>query len=239
MPNVSFCIPCYNEQAVIKRCIESIRKEAKRYVDLNYEILVIDNASTDWTAEVARACNVKVISEPNKGIVHARMAGFKAAQYEYIANIDADNVIPSFWLQKSLDSFDEKTVAISGPIVYIEFSRFLRIMTQFFYFIGYICHNTIGEIFQGGNFIVKKSALNDIGGYDTSINFYGEDTSTGQRLSKVGKVRFVPKMWLYSSARRMNKEGVITTTTRYALNYLSITFLKRPITKQYQDIRPL
>jgi len=51
-------------------------------------------------------------------------------------------------------------------------------------------------------------------------------------------VKLVAKMWVYSSARRFQVEGIVLTTWRYILNYLTVTFFGKPVTKVYQDIRP-
>ena len=58
------------------------------------------------------------------------------------------------------------------------------------------------------------------------------------RIATVGNVKLVAKMWVYSSARRFQVEGIVLTTWRYILNYLTVTFFGKPVTKVYQDIRP-
>ena len=60
----------------------------------------------------------------------------------------------------------------------------------------------LGTIFYGGNFAVRREALAAIGGFDTSIEFHGEDTNLGRRLFRVGKVGLYQDCWLYTSARR-------------------------------------
>ena len=60
---------------------------------------------------------------------------------------------------------------------------------------------------QGGNFVVRRDALQKIGGYDTNISFYGEDTDVARRLSKVGHVKFTFDLPALSSGRRLAKEA--------------------------------
>jgi GT2 family glycosyltransferase len=132
---------------------------------------------------------------------------------------------------------DPATVVVTDPLVYPEFSRPLRILTRVFYFLGRLSHQTIGTMVQGGNFIVRKAALDAVGGYNTEIVFFGEDTDFAVRMAKVGNVRLVPKMWVYSSARRFQVEGIVLTTWRYILNYLAVTLRGKPVTTEYQDIR--
>ena len=65
----------------------------------------------------------------------------------------------------------------------------------------------IGTLFYGGNFAVRRDALDAIGGFDTAIEFHGEDTNLGRRLVGVGKVSMAPECWLYTSARRYRAMG--------------------------------
>ena len=236
-PSITFVIPAFNEERLIPLAIRSIREEmAGRPND--YEILVVDNASTDRTAEVAAERGARVVQELKRGIVPARQAGYLHAKYDLLANIDADNAVPAGWLDKALGALDPATVVVTGPLVYPEFSPLMQGLTKFFYLLGRISHHTLGTMVQGGNFIVRKSALDAVGGYNTDIVFFGEDTDFAVRIATVGNVKLVPKMWVYSSARRFQVDGIVLTTWRYILNYLTVTLLGKPITTEYQDIRP-
>jgi glycosyltransferase involved in cell wall biosynthesis len=236
-PSITFIIPAFNEEKLISFAIRSIQEEmAGRPND--YEILVVDNASTDRTSEVALEHGAHVVQELKRGIVAARQAGYLHAKYDLLANIDADNVVPTGWLDRALAGLDAATVVVTGPLVYPEFSRIMQVLTRFFYFVGRISHITLGTMVQGGNFIVRKSALDTLGGYNTDVVFFGEDTDFAVRIARVGNVKLVPKMWVYSSARRFQVEGIVLTTWRYVLNYLTVTFLGKPVTTEYQDIRP-
>ncbi len=90
---------------------------------------------------------------------------------------------------------------------------------------------------QGGNFITSRTALEAIGGFNTAISFYGEDTDIARRLNDVGEVRFTFSLKMFSSARRLKSEGILTMAARYSINYLWTTFLHRPFTNTYVDIR--
>ena len=79
--------------------------------------------------------------------------------------------------------------------------------------------------------------VESIGGYDTSITFYGEDTDIARRLNSAGKVLFTFDLKMLSSARRLKHEGMVTIAFRYALNYFWTTFFKRPFTREHIDIR--
>lgn len=242
---VSFVIPAYNEERRLPDVLESIERSLERGV-YDVEVIVVNNASTDRTAEVAGAYpRVRVVHEPKKGMVRARQAGFAASTGDLIANIDADTILPEGWLDRVLEEFekDEKLVALSGPYIYHDLSVFHRIVTKIWYMIGYLTHLVnhyvlkIGAMLQGGNFVLRREALEKIGGFDTNIEFYGEDTDIARRISKVGKVKFTFKLPMYTSGRRLKHEGTLRTASKYAANYVYTLIFGKPLTVSYTDVR--
>jgi glycosyltransferase involved in cell wall biosynthesis len=234
--SISFIIPCYNEEKYIKDCILSIKREAS-WLPF-YEIIVVDNNSIDNTALIALNEGVIVVSERQKGVVFARQKGYETAQYDLIANIDADSRLCEGWLDTALTNIsDPEVAAVTGPLVYDDVSRSLAISTKVYYYLAWFSSKTIGVFLQGGNALIRKSALDSTNGYDTTLEFYGEDTMTAKRLEPYGKIKFVMDLKLYSSPRRLKDQGVITTTWLYLKNYLSVTFKDRASTTTYKDYR--
>ena len=241
---LSFVIPAYNEEAYLPACLESIVAQTK---DLEgVEIIVVNNASSDRTREVALTFpGVKVVDETRKGLTFARQAGFTASSGELIANVDSDSRLTPGWVETVLREFDQqkKLVALSGPIVYYDLTPQQRRTVQVFYLLAFLVYGInryilrAGSMVQGGNFVLKREALASIGGFDTSISFYGEDTDIARRMNRLGKVEFTPKLKMFSSARRLKNEGMITIAWRYAINYFWMTFRKKPFTEEYIDIR--
>lgn len=242
---LTFAIPAYNEEKQIGGCLESIKKEmaGKNY---DIEIIVVNNASTDRTSEVALSYpGVQVVDQPKKGLTWARHAGFLAATGDLIANIDADTRLPKGWLDRVYREFNEneKLVALSGPYIYYDLPPLTGLGVKAFYWVGYLTyifnHFILrrGAMLQGGNFIVKKEAMQKIGGYDLEIDFYGEDTDIAKRIQKIGRVKFTFDLPMYTSGRRLAKEGIILTAVRYAVNYFWITIFRKPFSKEYNDIR--
>ena len=233
---ISFVIPCYNEEKYIRDCIRSIKREASCLP--NYEIIVVDNNCTDTTVLIAMQEGVTVVSEQQKGVVFARQRGYETAQYNLIANIDADSRLCENWVEIALANIaDPNVVAVTGPLVYDDVSRSLAISTKIYYYLAWFSNNFIGVFLQGGNALIKKSALDKTNGYDTSIAFYGEDTMTAKRLEPYGKIKFAMKLKLHSSPRRLKDQGVISTTWLYLKNYFSVTFKDRAVTSSYKDYR--
>ena len=232
---ISFIVPCYNEEQYIRDCIKSIKKAAS---NIDYEIIVVDNNCTDNTSEIARDEDVIVVTEDRKGVVFARQTGYENAKYDLIANIDADSRIPENWVDVALKNIQpEDVAAVTGPLVYDDASIWLRIATRFYYYVAYISNFFIGVVLQGGNCLIKKKYLDELDGYDTTIAFYGEDTMTAKRLYKYGKIKLLMNLNLYSSSRRLQKQGVFKTTWLYLINYFYVTFKNKSYSNDYKDFR--
>jgi glycosyltransferase involved in cell wall biosynthesis len=243
---IAFVIPAYNEEALIAQCVEAVIAEVKRS-GADAEIVVVNNASKDRTKEIAEAYpEVTVVDEKQKGLVHARRAGFEATTAPLVANIDADTLVPEGWITTVLDEFskNEKLVGLSGPYVYYDLSWWNQFMVKGFYGLSYLVYLLnrfvlrVGSMIQGGNFVILRSAWLKAGGFDTSITFYGEDTDVAVRLSKVGPVKWTYRLKMLTSGRRLASEGVFKTAGTYTLNYFWVTFRGRPVTKDYTDVRP-
>ena len=242
---LSFAIPAYNEEAYLAACLESILAQTRDLGEA-VEIVVVNNASTDRTREVAlRYPGVRVVDEPQKGLTFARQAGFAASTGELIANVDSDSRLTPGWVQRVLDEFaaDPKLVGLSGPFIYYDMTDSQRLSVRVFYviaFLVYVINRWVlraGSMVQGGNFVLRRDGLERIGGFNTAISFYGEDTDIARRMSRVGKVKFTFRLKMYSSARRLKEEGTMTMAWRYTVNYFWTTFGKKPYTEEYTDIR--
>ncbi len=246
---ISFVVPAYNEQVLLTRSLTAIRDEIARagqVLGRDAEIIVVNNASTDGTREVAEAvAGVRVVDEPRKGLVQARWCGFQASSGELIANIDADTVIPPGWLNEVMRQFGRSggLVAISGPYTYYGVPRRVNLVVGAYYRVAYLAYLinrfvlNAGSMMQGGNFVVRRSAMLRLGSPDLRFSFYGEDTDLARRLLKVGGVKFTFRLPAQSSGRRLVGEGVFTIGLRYSMNFYWATFRKKPFTDAWQDIR--
>src|SRR6516162_6662863 len=119
---VSFVVPAYNEEALIASCLAAIVAEISR-TRCQAEIIVVNNGSTDATRQIALSTSdVKVVDEPQRGLVQARRAGCLVSKGKFIANIDADTILPEGWLHIALMEFARRPdlVALSGPHIYYD-----------------------------------------------------------------------------------------------------------------------
>jgi glycosyltransferase involved in cell wall biosynthesis len=95
LADISVVIPCYNEEHSIRKVVEAIPKGV-------FEIIVVDNNSTDKSAEVAASCGARVVVEKTQGYGAALKRGFRSAQGKLITAFDADNQYPAEELPRML-----------------------------------------------------------------------------------------------------------------------------------------
>ena len=90
----------------------------------------------------------------------------------------------------------------------------------------------------GGMTAVKKRALDQVGGLGQGTEFFGDEALLSQRLYPLGKIIVSPSLWVYTSARRYNKNGIIKTVFQYLINYFWVIITKKPLNKKgYNSVR--
>ena len=240
MSFVSVVIPAHNEEIYLLSCLESIKNQD--YAG-EYEVIVVDNASTDNTAQIARDWGAKVVYEGKRSPACARQKGAEVATGKIIAFIDADTQAPVHWLSTIVWRFlcELETVVISGPYAYCDAGRIARI-ASYGNFISIIIDQLFRKAFSKGsavwgcNFAVRRSALMEVGGFDTSIRFYGEEYELSLRLRKAGKGGVIPWLFVLTSARRLKRIGVVNQYWNWVVDYFSVLFWYKPISEELEDL---
>jgi glycosyltransferase involved in cell wall biosynthesis len=134
MTVISVVIPALNDAAMLKRCLDALAEQL-RPAD---EIIVVDNGSTDDTADVARAAGARVVTEPKRGIPAATAAGFDAASGSIIGRLDADSVPPPGWVLRIEQRFESVPglAAVTGPGEFYGAPRIVRRLGEVVYLGG-------------------------------------------------------------------------------------------------------
>jgi glycosyltransferase involved in cell wall biosynthesis len=240
---VSAIVCAYNEAPTIPACLHSLLSQT-RPPD---EILVINNASTDETAAVARAIpGVRVVDEPVKGLVHARETGRRQARGDVLAYVDADCRTPILWLERIEKRLVGRpaSVAITGPYRFYDWDIIGRSLIRAYdYVVAPPTHAFVhygfamGAVLYGGNFAVRREALERIGGFDRTVEFHGEDTNLGRRLTPIGTVELARDCWVWTSARRYRALGKRKVFGLYIRNFWSEILRHRPADSDHLDVR--
>ena len=235
---ISLLIPAYNEEKGIGACLHSVIEHSRGRF---FEIIVIDNASTDRTVQIARThYGIRVIHEPRKGLGFARERGRVEARGDLLAYIDADCRLPMTWIDKVDSCFaaQPNVVSLSGPAIYFDATWDQKlILSALWRMSAPLMYRLVGYMVYGAHFVVRKAALEAIGGFNCQIQFYGEDTDLARRLSSTGKVLFRMDFPILTSARRFTSEGIVRSNAMYAVNYLWPVLCKRPFSSTHKDVR--
>lgn len=231
-PLVSVVIPAFNEEKFISKTLQSLLKQNFK----NFEVIVVDNNSTDKTAELAKSFGAIVLFEPCKGISNARQKGFLSAKGTIIASTDADTILPPNWLSHIIQRFekDKNLIGIGGIFKYYSGSIIVRLVVDYFLYplllLDKICSG--GWIFMGSNFSVKKQAFLDIGGFNTEL-VLNEDVELSYRLRKIGKIKLDPNLCVKTSGRRY-QHGFISGLKIYVP-----AIIMRICFKKYNQVKKL
>ena len=155
-----------------------------------------------------------------------------------LAYLDADCILNEGWVERVFAEFENPSVvALSGPRHYYDMPKFKKFFADNGWWVAPIVYRIVGYMILGGNFVARRDALEKMGGFDTNIKFYGEDTDIARRLSEFGKVVFRMDFLVQSSGRRLMKEGIFKTYWVYAINFVWQVAFKKPFTNHYQDVR--
>lgn len=227
---VSVIIPAYNEESNIAATLEAVLSQS--YPD--FEVIVINNNSTDKTAEVVKQYPVKLVHEDKRGTLWACERGRQEAQGEIVVRMDADCLPHKHWIDSAVRLFrnDSEIVAVSGPYFYHDSSPTFKYSS--FWAQKYLyrpINSTLqrfkkGGIMVGGNSFFRADTLDKMGGFNTEITFYGDETDTSKRLAKHGKIIFHNDLIMPTSARRFKNEGTLKITALYWYHFLKGLFKK-------------
>jgi glycosyltransferase involved in cell wall biosynthesis len=223
---ISVTVPAYNEQELIAGCLDSLLNQS---LDKEkYEIIVIDNNSTDLTARIALEKGVRVEKESKKGYVHAIRKGIEVANANILAFTDADCRLPTNWLARILDDFSTstQTIAVGGKLAFYDLNPILdRIVRIILYF---------NRALPGNNMAIRREGLIRIGGIDPQVNL-SVDFWLTMKLRKIGKIFIDRQLVVQTSGRRFR--GSFSSDIRYFINVITLLIASKPLFYDFPDIR--
>lgn len=232
---MSVVIPAYNEAVMLPSCLESLKEQD---YDGRYEIIVVDNNSSDLTPKIAKIYGARVIKEKRQGVVFARQTGFMAARGEIVASTDADTIVPPYWINEIVRQFkeDPRLVGLSGRLDLVGTNSLVKIMSKSLLPLGFLLDKLLAYpgSFAGANLAVKKGAFLQIGGFNTDLP-HTEDIDLGKRLKKIGKTKVLSALKVKTSARRLT--GFAYTLRYSVLNYIVFYFSSKTLSGFFKVVR--
>ncbi len=196
---ITIVVPAYNASRTLRRCLQALRRQ-----DIpaeTYEIIVVDDGSTDDTTEIARAMGARTIRIPHSGPAAARNAGLEAAQGDLILFTDADCEPTPHWARSLLEALaDPGVVGAKGTYLTRQrelIARFVQVEYEERYArmagrerIDFI------DTYSAG---YRRAVLLENGGFDTTFQAPTvEDQELSFRLASKGyRLVFVPQAQVY------------------------------------------
>ena len=180
-PVISFIVPVRNDAGHLRRCLGAIRASSRA---LPVEMIVIDNGSTDESVEVARTAGARTMVMPGRRVADLRNAAAGLAAADLLAFVDADHEIDPDWSRAAVEVLQDPSVSAvgsqyrapaEGTWVQRMYDRLRRHEPG--------CRPV--EWLPSGNLVVRKSAFERVGGFDTSLETC-EDVDFCQRLVAAG-----------------------------------------------------
>ncbi len=192
-------IPARNEEAWLPHTLEALARQTRR----PDEVIVVDNASTDRTAHIARDWGARVLRCDTPGVAYARQTGLMAARGTWVVTTDADSMPLPHWLE-ALERRMPGSVALYGPLRFYGVRGWEAWLSD----VGYRGFVHVMRLLgrpnlAGANMAFERAAALEVGGYPEVPA--REDVLLGWRLAKRGRVRYVPEALVLTSARRLRR----------------------------------
>lgn len=206
-PLISVIVPAHNEETFIEKCLDSLMKQT-----LNskfFEVIVIDNASTDDTSKIVKGYPVKLVYEGKKSVIWARQKGVEESQGEIIVSADADTYYPPDWLKTIKANFERnpKLICLVGWIYYSNtpfiFNYFNALNQEFNLLLQKYTKRF--PVAYAANLAFKKDAWEKIGGYPKHLVELGDQQYILYKFFHLGEVKIDPKVYCKTSARKLGK----------------------------------
>ena len=221
----SVVIPAFNEEGYLDASLESLQRQdfAGRY-----EIVVVDNNSTDGTSAVARRRGIRVLHEPMVGVCAARQRGIDESTGEIVVSTDADTVHPRDWLTRMDARFrtGPDVVAVAGPCVYGDPPWWAAIFPRLWFAAIAAVYSCSGRVFYltATNVAFVRTSFP---GYDTTITQGGDEVDVLRRLRGRGRIVWDANNSVVTSSRRMDQGLAYTLIVSYGYHYALSYVLNR------------
>ena len=203
-PFLSVVIPAYNEEHFIAGCLHSLTNQTLS--SREYELIVVDNNSSDKTASISRLFGATVVRETRQSVIIARQAGLLASRGTIILSADADTQYPDNWLSHIHTQFkkNQDLVGIVGWLYFPSSPVVLQIVTDMLQYMNIAYERLTGKcLFAFGcNFAFRADTFRKLGGYSLNLPELGDQLDIVKRLGKTGRIIIDKNSYCYSSNRR-------------------------------------
>jgi glycosyltransferase involved in cell wall biosynthesis len=204
--HLSIIIPAFNEARLIERCLSSVADSitANAKPGFTSEVIVVDNNSTDNTAELARRSGARVVFEPINQIGRARNAGAAQATGDWLLFLDADSLLSPELLSDILGMIESGRYVGCGSTLRMDDLPWWATMTlQFWTAVSVLCRWAAGALV-----VCRRDAFQEVGGFDQEL-YALDEIRLSKQLKRWGRrhgLRFtiLTKHPLETSSRKVS-----------------------------------
>ena len=208
-PAISIVIPCFNEDENIGKCIDSVKMQQ---YNGQFEIIAVDNGSTDDTAKIIKNKGIILKYAERKGPAPAKNEGIKKAKGDILAFIDGDCIATKDWLNNIVSGFENSDVGcVAGGITAMEDDN-LSPLGKFLIKKGHLSQaqhiqNPFLPFAATANAAYRREVFGKVGLFDEELPI-GEDADLSWRmqLSTNYKLMYVPEAAVFHPYESRPKE---------------------------------
>lgn len=229
---LSIVIPTLNEEQYLSRCLSSISQQSYR----NFEVIFVDGGSKDKTVANTHEWlrkgkqQGKVITVKNSNVCSARDIGLRIARGKIIVGVDADTIYPNNYFQHVADSYRKNphAIAVVGPGILTQAPLWAMLFWKTIYTLIILLYRLTGFVMYAPAFNLSyiKDAFLALGGYNTRLDFGGDELDVLERLKKAGKVVYLPDLVPTTSGRRY-RVGIFRFFFKHMLYYYWLNYILR------------
>jgi glycosyltransferase involved in cell wall biosynthesis len=198
---VSFVVPAHNEQNYLPATLEQLNRIAAKLL-VDFEVIVVNDASTDSTSQIASESGARVIDVDLRNIGAVRNAGAKEARFDWIVFVDADTIVPEKTLLGSLKALSKGAVG-GGAFVSLDQIQPIGWLKMGLYYAVSLLWQTCGRWAAGCYMFCRKDAFEFFGGFDEQY-FAAEELFFSVELKRLGKFQLIRSPVVTSSRKFYN-----------------------------------
>lgn len=244
-PTVAVVIPAHNEEGYLARTLASINAAFGLRTDVC--LLVVDNASTDATAEIVQEFGGILVREPKKGIGQARQTGLEAvpSSVKYVLTTDADTVVQPDWISRHQEALSQRYIVFTYGGVKLIPENTTSLSNKINFSLCCITSNSdkeVRNIFNrstgGSNNGFRKESAIACGGYDRNLT-HAEDYHLHRNILSFGYDAPIDSEVITSARRFVGISPLSLFRFILQRKYLSLRNINNsPFVNYYPDYRP-
>ena len=222
-PHLAIVVPAWNEEAVIAQTVGQLR-EVARNLGRPFELVVVDDASTDRTAEIAQAAGARVVRVEKRQIAAVRNAGARATSAPYLVFADADTWVPETVLRHALLELDAGAIGGGSRVAFD--GRGHPLAESFVEAFKVAWYSQ--ELAAGCFVFARRDAFEAIGGFDERW-FAGEEYWLSRALKARGRFAFLSEEVVTSARKQRAGLGLGMLLRMMGLTAMFFAGYRRPL----------